>query len=789
MAKRKASRLDYSAGPDKKFMATARARYQQADEHEKDQRDRESADIRFYNGEQWDEDALKSRKAQDAFGDMPSLPARPSLVINKVKEPVRQVLNQERQSDLAIELVPADDFGGLTGPIDDTEIELREGLTRRIQRESYAADARTWAFNRSTIAGQGYYGVMTRYSEGKTWDQEIYVHRIYNQAAVRMDPAHEQPDGSDAEWVFIGTMMTWDQYKAEFPHSTSKPNQLADLGDNDFSSLTTEYDGWFTGEDGDKGDTRMVRVVDYFYTERTSRELALFADGRVEWSDELPEGGEKSTETRTVVEKKIHWCKLDGVQKLDSTEWPGRHMPIIKTVGEELQPYDAQRRYEGMVRSSRDSQKGFNFMISKWVEVIGVTPVPPLLLDPEQIDGYRPWYNMSTTRAFPFLPRRSYDDNGKPFAEITRPPVDPPIAAIAGSVQMFDEAIKSTTGIPDPTLGNVDPSLKSGKAIDLVQRQAQLGTSNYLDNLARSVRYEGIIINDLLYPIYGLRPGRLARIVNGEGQAQTVVIGQPFTMQNERPQVVQQQPGQPLPEGAKTYTLTKDANFNVAIKIGKNSDTRRQQQNEVVGGVISAAPNLMAVIGDKYFASLDGPDSSEMAERMEAMLDPKVLALIEAKKKGAKLSPEAQLKLQQAEQMIQQLSQQLEQANKEIETQGIKAQADMQKAQLDQQGKLQIAQMDAQTKIQIAQMDLDAKLKIEGLKAQVQATKTLTEQEQANLEREDEQRHEMALEVMKLTAQRQQAEQQQDNQAEQADMDRGEARMARQDEAANNWEG
>ena len=55
---------------------------------------------------------------------------------------------------MGIELIPADDFGEMAGPIDHTEIELREGLVRRIQRDSEAADARTWAFSRSAIAGR-----------------------------------------------------------------------------------------------------------------------------------------------------------------------------------------------------------------------------------------------------------------------------------------------------------------------------------------------------------------------------------------------------------------------------------------------------------------------------------------------------------------------------------------------------------------------------------------------------------------------------------------------------------
>src|SRR5216684_1760453 len=144
-------------GRDDPFMALARARFSQGQDAIRKQRRRELDDLAFYAGGdfQWDPEQLEARKGQNASGSMPPVPARPTYTVNKVREPVRQVLNQERQSDMGIELVAADDFASLTGPIDDTEIELREGIARRIQRSSEAADARTWSFSRSTICGTG----------------------------------------------------------------------------------------------------------------------------------------------------------------------------------------------------------------------------------------------------------------------------------------------------------------------------------------------------------------------------------------------------------------------------------------------------------------------------------------------------------------------------------------------------------------------------------------------------------------------------------------------------------
>src|SRR5260370_28952396 len=167
------------ARSDEAFLKTARDRFQMGQEAIHNQRTRELADLAFYAGgdHQWDPDALKARRAQNADNQagLPPMPARPVITVNKVREPIHQILNQERQSDMSIELAPADDFAGLVGPIDPTEIEVREGLVRRIQRMSEAADARTWAFMRGVIAGVGWRPSETGHNARQTRGHRIVV--------------------------------------------------------------------------------------------------------------------------------------------------------------------------------------------------------------------------------------------------------------------------------------------------------------------------------------------------------------------------------------------------------------------------------------------------------------------------------------------------------------------------------------------------------------------------------------------------------------------------------------
>lgn len=682
--------------------------YREANEADESQAEREREDEAFADGNQWPQALLNARQGQTASAGVPAVPARPCLVINKTQEPVRQILNQERAADIGIEITPADDFGDLGITPDDAEITLREGLVRRIQRDSHAADARTWAFTRAVIAGRGFYTVRNRYLPGKTYDQEVYVDRILNQASVKLDPAHEQPDGSDCEYQCMGAWCNWEKFKSEYPTDADgkKINMIFPARDAEFVGTTEEYPDWFEVDEGKK--PKAVRIVDFWYQKRTSRELSLCADGKSYWSNEVPKGLEV-LDTRTVVEKKIKFCKIAGGQVvLERTDEPGPNMPIIKVVGIEVPPYDGQRRYEGIIRAARGSQEAFNYMVSKMVEMIGLSPIPPLMVDSQTYQNYKAQYDQMNTRAFPAIPFDSYDDQNRPLAPPTRPNLGPDISPVAGAVQMFDAMIKSTTAVPDSTLGNVDPALKSGKAINAVVQNAQMSTSNFLDNLVRSMQYEGQVINGKLQPIYGARPGRLVRTLTGEGEDEQMMVGQPPGPVDPNRQALLQK--------AKQAKLTKDAHFNVVIKITKGFESRRTQEYTELGQLISAEPNLMGWVGDLYFKNSDMPNRQQLAERAKVMLVPQIQEMLAKQEQGQNFDPAAQAQIQQMQQQLQELQQYAQQAQKAIETKQIESQARIQEAQAKAQADAQKAKFEAQRDLELEQ--LKANLQIELQKMQ-----------------------------------------------------------------------
>lgn len=703
----------------REFMELARQRYELAEEADQEQSDREKSDLAFYAGEQWPADIKLARAGLNAANGVPPLPARPCLVINKVREPVSQVLSAIRDADISAELVPADDFEGLGIVLDDTEIELREGLLRRILRDSQAA---IWIYSgaeRAAIAGRGFIGAMTRYAPGKTNDQELYVTGWFDQSCVKIDPSHERKDGADAKFGFSGTWMKWDDYKTRWPTSAERRNMISEMSEREFSDFGAADDAkpWFRTS----GKLRMVYVVDYFYTVETSRDLCTLSDGSVEWKDDLSDDADV-IDTRSVIEVTVKWAKLDGAnpEPLEETDWITPDIPIVKIVGDQLQPYDDQVRMEGLVRPARDSNQGFNAIASKLVEEIAYAPNDDApYVAAGQMEGFEEHWKLRTTRRLPAVPYNFKDADGNPVGPPVHPNAQTNVQPLSMALAMFDEAVQTTSRRHDPSLGKADPALRSGRAIDSIAEKSEDGTSNFGYNLKISVRRLAEILNNGLYPVYGSRPGRLAKIVNGENKPETVMLGQPYVMNGKRPQGFKiahpddQTQSIPMPVGheqqppnAKAYQLSEYANCNIAIKITRGYETRRDEEQAMLGRIVEADPSQLAVCGDLLFEHSDGPGSKELAARYKAMLAPQIQALLASQ--SGKVDP-AMLT-----QQLGQAKQLLEQGQKEIQD----LQQKLSGKVVEQQGKLAVTQEQEQHEDNRAALERETKIAVAEIQAQ-----------------------------------------------------------------------
>ena len=83
------------------------------------------------------------------------------------------------------------------------------------------------------------------------------------------------------------------------------------------------------------------------------------------------------------------------------------------------------------------------------------------------------------------------------------------------------EDIKAATGQYNASLG-MTSNERSGRAILARQREGDVGTYHYVDNLARAIRHVGRQLVDLIPKIYDTQ--RIARVIGVDGESKMVKL-------------------------------------------------------------------------------------------------------------------------------------------------------------------------------------------------------------------------------------------------------------------------
>jgi hypothetical protein len=676
------------------------------------QRERELEDIKFQIPEnQWPEKGYQDRKKA----------GRPTLSISLLRQPLQLIHNQAAAAQLGVDIHPVNETAS-------AELaEIKQGIYRRIERDSNAEQARLWGLDRAEQCGRGWYRVNTQWDEDgdDPWDQEIVIERILHQESVYMDPSAQQPDFSDAEWAFVATWVPLDRFRREFP------NAKIAKSDSDFSFGMQHEPDWVKTDSG----KRAVLVVEYFYKHH---EYVTVQDG------------DRKREMDKVT---VKWCKLTGAEPepLEEQDWNGRYIPLIPVIGIELQPINGERRWEGLVRPARDAQTAFNYAISSEVEDVARVSKTPYVGAVGQFEGHEDKWATANVKNYPYLEYNPIVD------QVGRQPLPPPApmqidgSKMQLSMQLASEAknlVQSATAIFDPSLGQVNTREKSGRHVLALQQQGEASTSHFTNNLAKiTMRYEAMVVLDLMPKIYD-RPGRVTRVLGGEDETKTVMLNQHFVKDAEGKPV----PAEPNAPGAQIYDLTK-GKYSLSVTIGKSQQTRLQEGAEEIGKILEAAPQLMTVIGPTYFRFRDFPGAKEIADILKEMREKEFPGL--GQDKDGQATPD-QLKAQlsaQAQQM-QLVQAQLQQAMEAIKTDQAKQQAQIMKAQLDAQTKSQVAQIESQTELAIANQNNQTKLAIEKLAASVQALVEERKGADELLSRAEGQAHEVGLQETKLQHER-----------------------------------
>lgn len=556
---------------DRKILDLAHLRFRQVSSNESRWRENAKLELNFISGSKgchWTSEALQERRG------------RPSLEFDKIGPSIDQVVNEARQSPPEPRIAP------VGGGADKKTAEILQGLIRNIENDSNADIAYLTAYEHAVAVGRGWWRVLFEYESDADFQQKILIKRIPNLFSVYVDPATDEFDYSDMRYAFITEDLDKDVFRELYPDSdASTMVDFQALGD----SIKAE---WFPKD--------VVRVAEYWWVETTESYIALMQDGRtIPWEEAAEEttDGQIPVSIRKVTKKQVKAAKLCGTEILKRWDHPGKWIPIVPCLGKEI-IRDGKRELRGMVRPAMDANLSYDYMRSKQVEAVALTPIAPWLVAEGQIEGFEGLYADSNRKNINVLPYKTTDAAGNQVGPPIRNTLTPGIEAITEGVQYADQDCKTTLATWDPNLGAPSPD-SSGRAILARQRQGDNAHFNYHDNLARSMRHTGRIILDLIPHVYS--EARTISIYDPDGTMRSVPINQ--TM---------------IEEGAqRIYNLTDGAaRYDVVISSGPSYATRRQQGTDAFIQLFQAAPQLVGRALDIGIRMMDIPNADKIADRV-----------------------------------------------------------------------------------------------------------------------------------------------------------------------------
>jgi hypothetical protein len=584
------------------ILATMRKRLEQSLSAYSESRDSELDDLRFMAGSpdnrwQWPQEVLATRGAVQGQ----TINARPCLTINKLPQHVRQVTNDQRQNRPSGKVIPVDDKA-------DIEVaEVFNGMVRHIEYMSDADVVYDTACDNQVTYGEGYFRILTEYCDETSFEQDLRLQRIRNSFSVYMDPHIQDPCGADAEYCFITEDMPQSEFERNFPNAEPISSiAIRGVGDEAMSQWIME-------------DT--VRIAEYFYAVYDKATLHLYPNNQTAYAGS-PEArqmemmGVRPLRTREVEIRRIKWMKTNGYEILEENDWPGKHIPVIRVIGNEFE-VDGRLYISGLVRNAKDAQRMYNYWVSQEAEMLALAPKAPFIGYAGQFEGYEHQWKTANTQNYPYLEINPDVTDGQgailPLPARAQPPL-PQTGLIQAKMGASDD-IKSTTGYYDSSLGETSNE-RSGRAILARERQGDTGSYHYIDNLARAIRYGTRQLVDLIPKIYDTQ--RIARIIGIDGETSTARID---PMQPEPVREVRNELGVVI---EKIYNPSV-GKYDVAVTTGPSYLTKRQEAMDAMGQILQANPNLWAVAGDLFVKNMDWPGAQEIAQRLQKTIEPRLL--------------------------------------------------------------------------------------------------------------------------------------------------------------------
>lgn len=621
------SRID-----DEKLLKQARKhfRYSLNSKAEREWRDKADKELKFVAGEHF-----TAEEKQERLG-------LPCLVQDRITPSIDQVVNDARQSP------PEAKFSPVGMGADTPTAEAIQGISRNISNDSDGPVAILTGYEHAVQIGRGWIELKSVYDDPMSFKASLKIGRIGNPFCIYPDPDCSDFEYSDGMFSTKIIPFSRESFKKKWPHATANSFVLSEDGQDD------TLKDWFG--DGE------IRVAEYWWVEMEDTTIYLLADGRVVDKSELYEAEPQAQ--RKSSKRVVRGALITGTDVLDRWDWPDTEIPHIPIIGREYIE-DKIRKFRGMIRDAMDSNKRYDYFISKQTEAVGLAPKSQWVMAEGQDEGHEAEWASANRKPIAVLKYKILDADGKPIGPPQRIQPDVSISAINQALATAGEDTKQSLSTWGTSLGQ-PTSESSGRAILARQREADNVHFHYHDNLGRAVGRLGKMILRLI-PFY-FDEAEMLMVADPDGAMRQIQINQEYTDA----------------DGVKQFHALgaeKIGKYHVTVSSAPSYASRRAQAAADLMTLAQHMPGPMARALDIVVRTLDVPFAPELAKRLTP---PDVVAAQEGPSRE-----QLTQNIQQMQGQIAELTNNLKMATDSVERERMKLAS--QERNVDVEAKVQLA--------------------------------------------------------------------------------------------------
>jgi hypothetical protein len=304
----------------------------------KEARDEGDKDMLCVSGDVWGAMDPVGKRDRDAKN-------RPCISFDELSQYTNQAINDLRGNKRAIVVSP------VGAGANAQTAEYRQNRIRQIEYRSNAQQAYLGMYADAIQRGYGFLRIIAQYVDDSD-DQELLIRPCYNPNLVTPDANSIRPDGADMKRCTIREVWRWSDFARRFPRAERRSFT---------EGMTEEAPSWVTKD--------TLTLAEHWVIETTARKrLTVMAPGaeqpEYQWDDELKKGQKPKGEvrrTRDIETSKVKQYLTNGLEILDTVDWPGKWVPVVSCFGKVLYINDGgktRRILMSMVRLAREPEIG-----------------------------------------------------------------------------------------------------------------------------------------------------------------------------------------------------------------------------------------------------------------------------------------------------------------------------------------------------------------------------------------------------------------------------------------------